>query len=65
MSKPVTKSKTFWVNACVLLVAGVVGMQNCEVVVNYPELVTYFVGIVGAVNVVLRFLTNSPVTLVE
>lgn len=65
MSKSVTKSRTFWVNACVMLAAGLVGMQNCEIVMNNPELVTYFVGLVGAVNVVLRFLTVDPVTLVE
>jgi len=61
MSKPILKSKTFWVNLLVVVAAGITGMMGSDVVVNNPEVLSYMVAAVGGVNIVLRLLTNSPV----
>lgn len=61
--KPAQNSKTLWVNIAVVAVAGLTGMLGTEVVTNNPQLVVYFTMLVGGVNVLLRFLTNSPVYL--
>jgi len=61
MPKSIKYSKTFWVNMLVVVVAGVTGMMGSEVVAAHPEVMSYFMAAVGAVNVVLRFLTSGPV----
>lgn len=61
MPKSVKYSKTFWVNVMVVAVAGLTGMMGTEVVANNPDLVAYFVAAIGAVNVVLRFFTSTPI----
>ena len=58
--KPIWQSKTFWVNA-LTLVATVLGSITG---ILPPEAAPYIVGVQSVVNVILRFLTERPVTLI-
>ena len=61
MSKSIFKSKTAWVNA-IVLAAGVVGyIGGHEVVAEYPQIVAIATAVVGALNIVLRFVTSDPI----
>ena len=62
MSKPLQKSKTFWVNLAVVVIAGLTGMMGTDVIAANPELLAYMTAGVGAINIVLRLLTDSPVS---
>lgn len=59
--KSLRSSKTFWVNVAVVVVAGLTGMMGTDVITANPELLAYMTAGVGAVNIVLRLLTDSPV----
>jgi len=59
--KPILWSKTFWVNMVVIVVAGLTGVLNCEVVTAYPVVVTAVTGAVGVINILLRLVTKVPV----
>lgn len=61
MAKSIKYSKTFWVNVLVVGIAGLVGMAGTDVVSQNPQLVAYFTAAVGTVNIILRFLTSTPV----
>lgn len=61
MPKPIKKSKTFWVNLLVVVVAGVTGMMGSDIVANNPEVLSYMVAVVGGINIVLRFFTSNSV----
>lgn len=61
MAKSFLKSRTFWTNMLVLA-AGVVGyVGGHEVIQQYPQVVAISGAVVGALNIVLRFLTTQPV----
>ena len=60
-SKTLVKSKTFWVNLVVIVVAAVVGVSNSAIVVDYPALVPWFAGVIGTLNIVLRLVTKTPI----
>jgi len=55
------KSKTLWVNMLVLA-AGILGYaQGHDVIQEYPQIVAVMGAAVGALNIVLRFVTNKPI----
>lgn len=59
--KPLTQSRTLWINTLVVVAAGLAGAMNTEVIAENPALLAYMVAGVGVVNIVLRLLTNSPI----
>lgn len=58
--KSVTESKTFWANLLVIIVATLTFLLDQELVKNNVDLVRYFTIAIGAINIVLRFLTTQP-----
>ena len=61
-AKPFWASKTLWVNA-VALIAAAAGALGLDIGLD-PELQITIVGaIMAVVNIVLRFVTDKPVTL--
>ena len=61
-AKPFRASKTLWVNA-VALIAAAAGALGLDIGLD-PELQITIVGaIMAVVNIVLRFVTDKPVTL--
>ena len=61
MSKPIIKSRTFWVNALVVVAAGLAAMVDTSIIQQNPQLVAYGVAFLGVVNVVLRVITKEPI----
>lgn len=61
MKKSALQSKTIWVNLLVLG-AGIIGyVQGHEVIQDYPQAMAIMAAAVGALNLVLRFVTNKPI----
>ncbi len=58
--KSKVKSRTLWVNAIVVIAGALGGIAGTDVIQSNPELVGYFVSIMGVVNVVLRLITKEP-----
>lgn len=61
MSKPITKSKTFWVNALVVVAAGLASMIDTSIIQENPQLIAYGAMILGIVNVFLRMITKESI----
>jgi hypothetical protein len=60
MGKSALKSKTLWVNLLVLA-AGIAGyVAGHDVVADNPQIVAIAGAVVGAINIVLRFVTTEP-----
>lgn len=60
-AKPALASRTLWVNMLVLA-AGVAGfIAGHDVIVDYPAVVSVFVAVQGAANIVLRLVTSKPI----
>lgn len=60
---PIWQSKTFWVNL-LTLIAGVLGMiLGSDLIADYPQASALLVSIIGAVNIVLRFITDKAVSM--
>ena len=62
MSKSLSKSKTFWVNALVMAGAAIAGMLGCDVIQEYPQLMAIFAAAVGGINIALRLVTSKPIS---
>ncbi len=60
-SKTLVKSKTFWVNLVIVVIAAIVGVSNSSFVIDYPALVPWFAGVIGTLNIVLRLVTKTPI----
>ena len=59
--KSLWKSRTFWTNM-IVLAAGITGyVGGHEVIQEYPQVVAIAGAVVGALNIVLRFVTTKPV----
>ncbi len=59
--KSITKSRTFWVNALVVIVAGLAAMFDTPIIQQNPQLVAYGVAFLGAINIFLRLATKEPI----
>ena len=54
-------SKTLWVNLIVVVTAALVGISNCEVIANYPEVIPWVGSAIGVMNIVLRLVTKEAI----
>ncbi len=61
MSKPITKSKTFWVNALIVVAAAFTAVVDSSVIQQNPQLIAWGAMILGIVNVTLRTVTKVPI----
>ncbi len=59
--KSITKSRTFWVNALVVIVAGLAAMVDTSIIQDNPQFVAYGAMILGVFNVFLRMITKEPI----
>lgn len=64
-SKSLFASKTFWVNAIAATVTILTAVVDSDLVIRYPQLAQGFALAVSLLNVYLRWLTDTPVHLVE
>lgn len=61
MAKSFLRSKTFWINFLTLL-GGTVGYVAAhDVLQGQEQLLAALVAVQGAVNIVLRFITTTPI----
>lgn len=62
MPKGFWKSRTFWLNAITLAVAVLVALLGQPLVAEHSLAVMILTAIVAGLNVVLRFLTGTPIS---
>lgn len=60
-SKPWYSSRTIWLNAVTTSIALVSAIQSQPWVQEYPKVASACVAAVGALTIVLRFVTTSPI----
>jgi len=61
MSKSITTSKIFWVNAVVVIVAAIGGAVGTDVIQTNPQLLTVLTAVVAGLNIVLRLFTSKAI----
>jgi hypothetical protein len=61
--KPFFESKTLWVNGLTLTAAIITALTNSELIANNPQLFAWLSAALAGVNLVLRFLTTTAVSL--
>jgi len=61
--KPFFKSRTFWLNAATLVVAILTALSNQELILEHPDAALWIAAAVAVGNVVLRFVTDTPIKL--
>lgn len=62
--KNILASKTFWVNFLAFLVAVLGLLQGQTWIADHPQIVSIVAMAIGALNIVLRWLTDRPVVFV-
>jgi hypothetical protein len=61
MNKPWYKSKTMLVNIGLAIVSVGVALQDTALITEHPQVVAVIGAVVGAVNMVLRYVTDQPI----
>lgn len=61
-SKSVFTSKTFWLNAITFVVALLTSLMGTDFIQSHPDVVAIFVMVLNMLNIILRFLSDRPVT---
>lgn len=61
--KPLIKSKTFWANLITAAVGILVAVAGSDIIQQNPEYAGYAATAIAVMNVILRLMTKSPVTL--
>ena len=61
MGKPLFKSKTFWVNLVVTLVAIGTSLTDFSLIQENPQVVALIGAFIGGANIVLRVITTEPI----
>lgn len=62
-SKPIIKSKTFWVNIITALVGVVTVLGGSDLIKDNPQIAGIGATALGVLNVILRLITVSPVSI--
>lgn len=60
-TKSILASRTFWVNAATTAVAVLTVVAGQQWVAEYPKITAAIVGAIGVLNIVLRYITVSPI----
>jgi hypothetical protein len=63
MLKNFLKSKTIWVNVLTIIGGAIVFVQDNSLFTENPDIVAVLGGVLALVNVGLRFLTDSGITI--
>jgi len=63
MTKPIIKSKTFWVNLLTVVAGLAATVSGSDLIQNNPEWATMAATLIGVLNIGLRFVTKSAVTI--
>ena len=63
MGKSPWQSKMIWVNGLTLLAGILVTAGGSDLIAAHPRISAAIVGLLGAVNVALRFVTEDPIGL--
>lgn len=61
MSKSLTQSKTFWLNAVVVVAAAIAGIMGTDVIQANPQIVAVLTSVVGGLNIILRLFTSKAI----
>ncbi len=61
-SKPITSSKTFWVNLVTAVAGAITAIGGSELIQDNPQMVGIAATVMGIVNIILRLVTKAPVT---
>jgi hypothetical protein len=61
-SKPITKSKTFWVNLATAVAGVVTTLAGSNLIQDNPQLAGIAATVLGVVNILLRLVTTTSVT---
>lgn len=59
--KPWYKSKTVWVNGASFVAATIAAWTNEPIVQQNPQIALKLTGILAALNLVMRFVTDKPI----
>lgn len=62
-SKTIWQSKTFWAAAITVAIAVLVALLGTDLISDHPEAVLWLIAAREALNVLLRYATDSPVSL--
>ncbi len=60
--KPITRSKTFWVNLATAVAGVLATLGGSELIQDNPQMAGIFATVIGVVNVLLRLVTSEKVT---
>ena len=55
------KSRMVWVNVLTIVAGCAAYVAGCEAMADYQTLIPIFVALQGGINLVLRFLTTTPI----
>lgn len=61
--KKARNSKTIAVNVLTLIVAAAAGVAGTEVIADYPQVAAAITAAIAGLNIVIRFMTSSPIKL--
>lgn len=62
-SKPIMQSKTFWVNMITAIAGIVTSLGASDLIADNPQYAGIAATVIGVVNVILRLMTKTPVTI--
>jgi len=60
--KPWYYSKIIWANLITLVIAITVAIAGSDLVTDYPQVSAVLLSVVSGLNIVLRWLTDKPIT---
>jgi len=61
-SKPITSSKTFWINLVTAAAGAITAIGGSELIQDNPQMAGIAATVLGVVNIILRLVTKQSVT---